>query len=263
MKFRHVPARQGAVWVRQGLRVFFRRPLAFGMLLFIYMFAGPLLMFTVAPLATVGFMIATRQSLEGGFPFATVFLQPLQAGRAQRWAQVRLGIAYAVGIGLVFWLADAVGGASLDALREAVATGRTAPEQLEPLLADPALQWGWLILVAGISLLAVPFWHAPALVHWGGLGAAKSLFFSTVACWRNKGALLVFSLGWAALVVLFALLSNLLFALLGMPQLAFAVVTPAMLIVSAAFYASLYFSFADSFEWPASAPPSDTVEASR
>jgi hypothetical protein len=205
-------------------------------------------MFTVAPLATIGFMLATREALAGKFPFATVFIQPLQAGRAQRWAQIQLGILYAVGIALVFWAGDAVGGQALDALRNAIAAGKTTPQELEPLLADPRLQGGWLILAGGIALLAVPFWYAPALVHWGAHSAAKSLFFSTVACWRNKGALALFSLAWGGVIIGFALVSNLLFALLGVPQLVFVVTTPALLIVSAAFYASLYFTFADCFE---------------
>jgi len=106
----------------------------------------------------------------------------------------------------------------------------------------------WLILAVGVALLAVPFWHAPALVHWGGQGAAKSLFFSTVACWRNKGALTVFTLGWFGVLVAFAFLSTAVFALLGVPQLAFLAFTPAMLMLTSAFYASLYFSFVDSFE---------------
>jgi len=262
MKLRIVPARQGAVWVRQGLRIFFRRPLAFGILLFIYMSVGPLLMFTVAPLATVGFMIATRLALEGAFPLPGVFVKPL-ADRAQRRAQIQLGIVYAIGVALVFWMGDMVGGDALDALRDSLSAGKGSAADIEPLLSDPALTMGWLVLMGGIAALAVPFWHAPALVYWGGLSAAKALFFSTVACWRNKGALAVFVLGWGAVMVLLALAGNLLFAALGMQQMAFAVLMPVMLMLSAAFYASLYFSFAESFESPALSAPMRTEEASR
>jgi len=38
MKLKLVPPRQGAVWVRQGLAIFFRRPLAFCVLFLVYMF---------------------------------------------------------------------------------------------------------------------------------------------------------------------------------------------------------------------------------
>ena len=126
--------------------------------------------------------------------------------------------------------------------------GRTEPQQLEPLLDDASLQSGWLLAAVGLALVAIPFWHAPALIHWGGHGAAKSLFFSIVACWRNKGALAVYSLGWGAVIMLFAFVSTTLLALLGVPQLAVLFFMPAVLMLSAAFYASLYFTFADSFE---------------
>ena len=63
-------------------------------------------------------------------------------------------------------------------------------------LADPRLQLGLLLRIGLAGLLSVPFWHAPALVYWGAQGWAKSLFFSTVAIWRNKGAFAVYGLGW-------------------------------------------------------------------
>ena len=254
MRLKLVPPRQGALWVRDGLRVFFRKPLAFCVLFLIYLLVGPMLMLAVAPLATLGFMIATRQALAGRFPFATVFIEPLREPGAKSWAQIRLGIAYAVAVGLVFWLADSVGGDAFDAVRDAIGGGKSTPQELQPLLADPDLQMAWMILAVGVSVLAVPFWHAPALVHWGGQGAAKALFFSTVACWRNKGALTVFTLGWGGVIVAFAILSTTIFALLGVPQLAFIAFTPAMLMLTSAFYASLYFSFVDSFE-----PSSDSA----
>jgi hypothetical protein len=233
MRLRHWPPRQGLVWVRQGLRVFLRRPLAFTALFFIYALIGPMLMFAVAPLATLGFMIATQQALRGRFAFFTVFVQPLQGSRAQRIAHLQLGVLYAVGVALIFWLSDAVGGAAFDALREVMGTGReVSAQELQRVLSDPSLQAGWLIMTGGISLLAVPFWHAPGLV----------------ACWRNKGALLMYALGWVMVVTFMGFAITSVFALLGMPQIAFAAATPAMLTMSAAFYASLYFTFADTFE---------------
>jgi hypothetical protein len=248
MKLKLVPARQGMLWVRQGLSVFFQRPVAFCLLLFLYMLVGPVFAFAVAPLVSLGFMIATRQALEGRFPLPGVFIEPLRAGSARRWAQLKLGFSYALGIALVLWLGDAIGGRAFDALREAMSAGKTTPQEMEPLLSNPDLQLAWLLVLTGIGLLAVPFWHAPALVHWAGHGAGKAMFFSTVACWRNKGALAVYMLGWGAVTMLFALLSSIILALLGAAQLAFVAMMPAMLMLSAAFYASLYFTFADSFE---------------
>lgn len=248
MRLKLVPARQGLAWVRLGLRLFFQRPIAFTLLLFLYLLVGPVFAFVVAPLVSLGFMIATRQALAGRFPLPGVFIEPLKAGSAQRWAHLKLGLVYALGMALVLWLGDTIGGTAFDALGTAMSSGRSTPQEVEPLLTDGDLQLAWAVVVIGVGLLAVPFWHAPALVHWAGHGAAQALFSSTVACWRNKGALTLYMLGWAAVVVLFTLLSTLVLALLGAPQLVALALMPAMLMISAAFYASLYFTFADSFE---------------
>jgi uncharacterized membrane protein YhdT len=96
-------------------------------------------------------------------------------------------------------------------------------------------------------VLTVPFWHAPALVHWGGQAVGQALFSSTLAVWRAKGAFAVYLLGWFGSVVLFALGSALLLGLLGLPQWAGLVGVPAGLVFSAVFYVSLLFTFNDSF----------------
>jgi hypothetical protein len=120
-------------------------------------------------------------------------------------------------------------------------------------LTDPVLQtWLWA-RVAGLILLSVVFWFAPALVHWGGHGAGKALFFSVLACWRNKGALMLYALTWLALGMVVSLFSTLVGALLGpvAPMLA----VPLLLSYMGAFYASLFFTFIDSFALVNRTPP--------
>jgi hypothetical protein len=247
MKLKLVPARQGIAWVKSGLRVFFMKPMAFCLLFLIFMVVGPSLVLAIAPLATIAFMLATQQALQGRFPMPSVYIQPLRADRQRLWAQVKLGVAYAVCTVLLWIISKSVEGGALDALHAAMSAGKS-PEELAPLMSDPRLQAWWFVLVVGVGLLAVPFWYAPALVHWGRMGAGKAVFFSTVACWRNKGALMVYSLGWTAVMMAFAVVSSTIIALLGSPQLALAAIMPAALMISAAFYASLFFTFVDCFE---------------
>ena len=118
-----------------------------------------------------------------------------------------------------------------------------------------------MLLRFGLAgLLSVPFWHAPALVHWGGQPAAKALFFSLMACWRNRGAFFVYALTWAAVILLFAVVANLLFAMLGHIQWMAAAAMPASLVFSTVFYVSLYFTFADCFDMDAvDSPDTSTV----
>ena len=93
----------------------------------------------------------------------------------------------------------------------------------------------------------MPFWHAPALVHWGAQGAWQALFSSTLAIWRSKGAYLMYALAWSALVGLFGVAAALLFGLLGQRQMAGFLALPAGLFFSTIFYVSLIFSFDDCF----------------
>ena len=53
--------------------------------------------------------------------------------------------------------------------------------------------WVSMALYLPLSML---FWHAPALVYWQQIEPLKSLFFSFMACWQNKGAMLVYLLAW-------------------------------------------------------------------
>ena len=70
MKLRVVPARTGAQWVREGLRLFFKQPLAFAGLFFVFMafgqlasyvpVAGDFVALLVVPAFTICMMAASR-----------------------------------------------------------------------------------------------------------------------------------------------------------------------------------------------------------
>jgi hypothetical protein len=261
MKLQLVPARRGALWVRHGFQAFFHKPLAFSGLFGVFLLAmlvsgivpliGPVVFLACLPLVTLGFMLATQQVLQGRFPGITVFSSPLRIDKPRTQALVKLGIAYAVAMLLILALRAWLDNGRSEALQAALMGGTATPESVRAMLEDSRLQLSVLSFFGLASLLSVPFWHAPGLIHWGGQGMAQSLFFSTMACWRNKGAFVVYTLTWAAVLFGFVLFSSLLFAVLGQPQWAPFVMMPAALLMSTVFYASLYFTFADCFELPA------------
>ena len=269
MKLRLVPASRGVLWVRQGFAVFFKQPLGFAALFATFMFVlflalllpmvGSLLLLAMLPLASLGFMIGTRQALDGRFPLPRVFIEPLQQGRSAQAAMLQLGVLYALATALIMWLSDAVDGGALDRAMQALGSSKTTPEETQAALSDGRLQAGLLLRFGLAGLLSVPFWHAPALVHWGGHPALKSLFFSLVACWRNRGAFALYALTWTAVILVFAVLVNLLFAIFGQTQMMALAAMPASLIFSTVFYASLYFTFADCFEAGSAEPPDSST----
>jgi hypothetical protein len=257
MKLKSVPARQGLLWVQQGLRVFFRRPIAFAALFAAFMFAvfvlallpvlGPVLGLMLLPLITMAFMLATRMVVDGEVPTPAVFIAPLRAERPRVVSMLWLGVLYAVATFAAMWLSGVVDGGALDALMDTLPAAQTAPEAVAAKLAAPGLFWGLVLRFGLAGLLSVPFWHAPALVYWDGQRCAQALFSSTLACWRNRGAFTVYSLAWFGVVMAFGVVASLVFAALGSPQLFAVAGVPVSLVITTAFYASLYFTFADSF----------------
>jgi hypothetical protein len=75
-------------------------------------------------------------------------------------------------------------------------------ELTQEMAESPAFLSALWVAMALYLPVAAAFWHAPALVHWHGVSPVKSLFFSILACWKNKGALLVFGLGWLGMFAL-------------------------------------------------------------
>ncbi|MBI3368217.1 MAG: hypothetical protein HY021_07180 [Burkholderiales bacterium] len=261
----HSPApSRGFVWLKLGFATFVKRPLAFVGLFAFFLFGalalmlvpwiGGLLGMALLPMLTLGFMIATRSTLAGGPVAALQLLEGLRSGApAQRRAQALLCVAYAAGSVLILLLAGWVDDGAFERVQIALATGASEAE-LSKLFGDPHLAWGMAVRFGLATLLSVPFWHAPALVHWGGQGAWQALFSSTLALWRAKGAFICYSIGWAAVMLLLGTVLSA--AALASGRAALGMLSmPLGLVVTAAFYVSLWFSFADSFGDEADAAP--------
>ena len=259
MKLNIVPARTGALWVKLGIKTFFKQPLALAGLFFIFMATmtvaslvpviGFVLAMTLLPAATLGLMAGTREATQGRFPMPAILVAAFRAGKQESGAMLTLGALYAVGFLVAMgasWLVD--GG---DFAR--VYLGGNSPTR-EMMMASEfqAAMWVFISLHLPLSLL---FWHAPALVHWHGLPPVKSLFFSLVACFRNFWAFVIFGLMWMGVLVLMVLAVTLVASLLGSPGLAGDLLFPVLMLMASMFFTSLYFTFRDSFD----APPEEEV----
>ncbi|MEP7295484.1 MAG: BPSS1780 family membrane protein [Burkholderiales bacterium] len=264
MKLNTVPARQGLLWAQQGVRVFFRRPLAYTALFATFLFGafvlallpiiGPVLSLMLLPLVTQAFMLATRIVVDGGVPTPMVLVAPLRVDRPRVISMLWLGAIYAVTALGALWLSGIVDGGALASLMEGVPEGPNAAEAMAAKFAAPGLLSGLALRLGLTGLLAIPFWHAPALVYWDGQRCAQALFSSTLACWRNRGAFMVYGAAWFALVMAFGMVANLVLAAIGNSQLFAVAGLPISLIITTVFYASLYFTFADSFSPGETAP---------
>ena len=250
------PAR-GARWMGDAWRLYARRPLAFTALFAVFLFAalvvslvpflGGLAQMMSLPLLSLGFMVASQSALLDGPVHPRQYIEPLRTDARRRRALLLLCVGYGVAALLILWLADAVSNGAWGRLQALMAKGDAAPAQVDALLSEPGVTTGALLALTLGSLLSVPYWHAPALVHWGGHSVGQALFSSTLAVWRSKGAFFVYAMAWIGSFVVFAIAAALVMGLLGLPQLAAVLGVPAGLVFSAVFYVSLLFTFNDNF----------------
>jgi hypothetical protein len=260
MKLNVVPAKQGLVWVKLGIKTFWRQPLAFTGLFFLFMawvsllsmvpVLGAFMALLILPAATLGLMVGTEQATAGKFPMPTVLLIAFRAGQQRLKAMLVLGGLYALSFLAVMALTTLVDGGSF--AKVYLANAPLTPEVVEAADFQMAI-WLSTLLYIPMSMM---FWHAPALVHWYGIPPVKSMFFSAVACWRNLGAFAVYLLAWAGVFVACAAIILTISSALGGSELTAAVLMPGALLMSAMFFTSVYFSVKDCFELPS--PGSET-----
>ena len=251
MKLNIVPARTGLLWVKLGIKTFFSQPLAMSGLFFMFMavlslatllpFIGAALALALLPAATLGLMAATQEASKGKFPMPSILISAFRAGQQRKQAMMVLGALYAVGFLIMMGISALIDGGQFAKLY--LVGGKITEEMV--LRGDfQAAMWVTLALYMPLSLL---FWHAPALVHWHGVSPVKSLFFSFMACYKNKAALTLFGLAWMGVFIGAAIVVSIVAAALGNPSIAALAMFPVALVIVAMFFTSIYFTFRDSF----------------
>lgn len=270
MKLQLVAPRQGFVWVQRAFQVCARQPLGFAALCATCMFVflllgivpvvGTAILLALPPAGSLLFMIASHRVVEGRTAMPGSIAELAASGRTRLVGLVKLGIAYAAATFALLWIAGVLDGGALVSFLSSLSDERMTGEQTVTRVNDPRLQLGLVLRLTFLAALSIPFWHAPALVHWGGHGWAKSLFFSSVGVWRNKGAFLVYGIGWLALWMLLLPIVSIAVAILG-PQRFALVATPLTLAYFTLFYASLWFTFADCFSADDPAPALEAVNS--
>lgn len=250
MKLLTVPAATGLQWVRLGMRTFLKQPLAMAGLFFMFMavvsvlsmlpFLGAAISALLTPAINLGLMSATREAEAGRFPMPTQLLTAFRGGPERTRGMMTLGGLY----GLCLLVVLLVVGLLDSALSPSVDTTTMTQEQaMQIMLSSPAL-WIGMVLMLPLQVL---FWHAPALLFWHGITPVKSLFFSALAAWANKGALALFLCGWLAVFLLLGVLMSVFRMLLGGSEASSAILYPAVLLIVSMFFTSIWFSFRDCF----------------
>ncbi len=187
MLIKTVPAATGALWLRDGWRLFARQPLGLSAMVVMYLmmlflpamipFIGIAISGVLAPFATVALLAACREVDAKRAPAVNLFVQPFQDEKV-RTPMVQLGMVNAGLVLMVALLGNLVGSPE----------PTKAPASLQDIPLDALMVQ--LVLYTPVLML---MWFAPVLVGWHRLTPGKAMFGSVVACWRNKAALLVYS----------------------------------------------------------------------
>ena len=205
MQLKQASARDGYLWIRQGLWLFKKNPLAFFMLIFLYIFIaqflilvpifGVFVVLLLTPALTVGFMTACQMVIRGERVSPTVYLVGLRnVAPSIRKNLLVLGTIYAFLVLILSLIASAF----IDF------------QQLIPMLTEqkePSIrEVKELYLSMGIGVLlyipiAMLMWFAPILVAWEKMSVGQALFSSWIACWTNKAAFSYYLAIWGIFVV--------------------------------------------------------------
>ncbi len=255
-----VEAARGARWVGDAWRVFRKKPLPFtGLAALVLVIAQmsslwlPLALGVglLAPLLVgLGFMIAGQSALLDGPVRARSFIEPLRTDATRRRSLLLLCVSYGTLVMGVFALGSLISGEAWERVAQALQMdqGEASQAALVDALSASGVTSGIVTIFGLWSTIALVFWHAPALVHWGGQSPGQALFSSTLAVWRNRGAFLVYVLTLLASGMAVMLLATLLAALLGgVPSLVVMVGLLAMAVSVAVYNLSLLFCFNDCF----------------
>jgi len=193
---------------------------------------GQMVLIIVTPLLTFMTLCACRHIAAGHPMLLNMWLAPLQDATSRK-RLLRLGLAY---------LACCVAGGFLatlpfaNSLMSAIHTdGSVDQVALVQAIRGPAIIFSLLYL-----LISAMFWHAPALIGWHKTRFAQALFFSMVACWRNKWPFLLYGISWVAVFFAIQILGNFLVDSGMAADVAQIVLTPVNIIVAAILYCSFY-----------------------
>ena len=260
MKLHIVPARTGIAWVKGGIQVFWRQPMALSALFFLTMAAmslatmlpliGPAVALALLPSATLAMMVASAEAMQGRSPTPAVLLTAFRTGRQRLRAMAVLGALYAAGFLLVMGISALFDGGDF---AEVYLGGAPLTQELAESTDFQLAMWAAMLLYLPLSLL---FWHAPGLVHWHGVPPVKSLFFSFVATMRNLGAFTVYGLGWLFVFALGGIAMSLVSGLVAdmgvgsAPAVLGGTMVALALMLAAMCFTSIVFTFRDCFEPP-------------
>jgi hypothetical protein len=243
MQVRTLPAAAGWGWLREGLSLYRRQAFAFTALVILYSMAlmlianvplvGLPLAALLVPFGTVGITAAGREVERNVVPMPSLLIEGFK--HPQRNALIRLGVIHA---GLVVLMT------MLTALfaQDELANWKVVDGQLDASSVAANVPWDAITAAAIVyTPILMLTWFAPQLIAWHQYPVGKAMFFSLIACWRNRWPFLVLGIALAALIFAVSWLTSVLLNLVGAsPQVGSLMLAPVALLLTSVAYSTQY-----------------------
>ncbi len=245
-----LPITAGWKWILDGYRLFMLQPIAMffwsmvtGFLItasYLLPVIGQLLLIAITPMLTFIALSACRNIASDKRMMLGMWLTPIRENPEVRKRLIKLGLMY---LGFCMKAGFLSTLPFLGDIRAAIGhDGVVNEEALIAAIRGPFITFGLLYI-----LVSALFWHAPALTGWHGIKTGQAMFYSMVACWRNKLAFLAYGAGWAAVFFALQMLGSLFIAIGISPAVTQLLMTPLNLGLAAVLYCSFYPAYVSVF----------------
>jgi hypothetical protein len=220
MKIRTLPSNSGWHWLRDGLKLVVRYPLALALILFVYGListlpamlipnVGGFWPFLASPIFAFGLLSVFQTASKNQTPQLKQLFAGFYGDQTTTRRLIILGVINLLGCLSILALTNLFDGGKFMGL----ITGQTTVKELTPN--DPNVRTAALIFMALLMVLQSFLWYAPAFVGWQRWSVGKSLFSSAVAVWRNKMAFVGFGICWLGIGFFAVFVSAVVFNIVG------------------------------------------------
>ena len=245
-----LPITAGWQWIIDGYRLFMRQPMAMffwslmtGFLISVSYFLpiiGQVVLIGITPMLTFITLSACRTIASDKRMMLGMWLLPVKNNPEVRGRLIRLGAMY-----LGFCLTAGFI-ATLPFIGDISAT--ISPDgEIDEAALIAAMRGPFITFTLLYVLISALFWHAPALTGWHGIKTTQAMFYSMVACRRNKLPFLAYGASWAAIFFVLQTLGSALLATGLSPSAAQMILTPLNLGLAAVLYCSFYPAYVSVF----------------
>jgi len=240
----------GWQWIHAGWYLFRKQPMAlFSWAMFVTLLLiigtiaapiGPIFFIALMPSITYVTLSISRDVQAGRHLGPRQWLEPLrQPGLFKKLFLLGLlYVAICLGIGFLVFLPFA---GELSTAMQTLADS----QEVAPLI--EAVRTPMILFAILYFILAALFWYSPVLIGWHGTSIVQSLFFSAIACWRNKLAFLVYGIAWAAIFYMVDFIMGALVSIGVSMDLAATLQVPVNIAIGSILYASFYPTYISVF----------------